>query len=154
MYKYPEKTILQQPFSPSSAEVMPESFVLCFTKLIHPTPSFSATTVLGNSWTLKAEVEGQQPFMTVDAPQRRWACWTSHLEGEKQFPFSKGWHSGERRPMTTTSPGDLSLLILAEGHHNSTFWGPQPLEQLQVSHASRGAIIWKPLCHANRIRKS
>lgn len=90
----------------SSAEVMPVSFVLCFTKLIHP--SFWATTALGNSWILKAEVEGQQPFMNVDAPQRRWACWTSHLEGEKQFPFSKSWHSGERRPMITTSPGDLS----------------------------------------------
>lgn len=70
----------------SSAAVMPQSFILCFNELIHPTQSFWATLVLGNSVTLKAEVQGQQLFVSVDAPQRRRACWTSHLKGEKQFP--------------------------------------------------------------------
>lgn len=36
---------------------------------------------------------------------------------------------------------ETSLLVLAEGHHSSTSWDPQLLEQLQVSHASWDVII-------------
>lgn len=54
----------------SSAEDVSETFVLCFTKLVWRTPSFWATTVLGNGCSLKAEGEGQQPSMGVRAPQR------------------------------------------------------------------------------------
>lgn len=93
------------PLDTSSAEVLPESFILCFNKLIHPTHSFWATLVLGNSVTLKAEVQGQQLFISVDAPQRRWACWASHLEGKKQSPLGlTQWGEKARAHNLTRTP--------------------------------------------------
>lgn len=129
-----------------SAEVMPENCLLCFNKFIHPTPSFWATTVLQNSWTLKAEVEGQQLFIRVDAPQRRWTCWTSHLEWEKQFPFGLSQWGEETHAHSLTW---RALCLFWLRHTTAAPPGAHHPWKSSRPHMHHG-IIWKPLCHDNQ----
>lgn len=156
VYEYPEKTILQQSFSPRYEFCRSHAWELCSMLQQAHSPHTQILSHYSARKQMNTESRGWGP-----AAFHECGCTTGggdepaalHIWTGRRIPLRVGT-VGRDDAMPTTSPGDLSLLILAEGHHNSPSWGPQPLEQLQVSHASRDAIIWKPLCHANNIRKS
>lgn len=110
--------------------------------------------MLGNSWILKAEVEGQQPFMRVDASQRRWACCMSHLEGEKQLLLGLsqwgekayghhltwrplfayfGWGTPQQHLLGPTAPGTaLGLMCIMGCNHLKTLVPCQQHQKILV----------------------
>lgn len=152
--KYPRKTILQQSFSSRYEFCRSHAWGL-YSRL--PQAHSLQTQLLSHHGARKqcdTESRGSGP-----AAFHECGCTTEEMS---LLDFTSG--GGEAIPLRVDTVGregpcpqphlETSLLILAEGHHISTSWGPQPLEQLQVSHAPWNAIIWKPLCHANRIRKS